>query len=102
MFIDPPGAGGFDQHRSQRLRRLIRVAGVNKNEFQRNRVGITVGVADSDLDSAAAIGVDQVSEVVMRLDGKGAAVRGSDLDYIGAGLSLAGVLGAILLVLFLP
>src|SRR3954470_4296368 len=89
MFVDPPGAGGFDQLRSQRLRRFIRVAGVNENEFQRNRVRITVGVADGDLDSAAAVGIDQVSEVVMRLDRKGAAVSGSDLDHVGAGLSLA-------------
>src|SRR3954469_18165177 len=89
MFVDPPGAGGFDQHLSQRLRGFIRFAGVNENQFQRNRVGITVGVADGDLDPAAAGGVDEVPEIVMRLDRKRAAVSGSDLDYVGAGLSLA-------------
>ena len=92
-FIDSPGVGGFDHHRSERLRGLPRLGGIDQDEFQRNCVGKTVGIADRDLNSAAALEIDEVSKVVMSLDGQRTAIGRADIDCIRTGLGLARSLG---------
>ena len=68
LGVNVPRAGRFDDHTAERLRRSAGQACVNQDELQGDGFGITIGVADSDLNTAAAVQVDQIAEVIVGLD----------------------------------
>jgi hypothetical protein len=72
---------------------VLGLTGINQDQFQRDGVRIPIRVADGDLNSAAAIDIDQASEIVVRLDREGTSVGGADVYCLGTSVSLAGSSG---------
>src|SRR5947199_5393770 len=68
---------------------MLGLTAIDQDQFQGDGMRIAIGVADGDLDSAAAIDVDEASKIVMRLDREWASVGGADVHGLGTSMSLA-------------
>jgi hypothetical protein len=53
---------------------VLGLTAIDQDQFQRDGIRIPIRVADGDLNSAAAIDIDQASEIVVRLDRERASV----------------------------
>ena len=68
---------------------MLGLTAIDQDQFQRDGIRIPIRVADGDLNSAAAIDIDQASEIVVRLDREGTSVGGADVYCLGTSVSLA-------------
>lgn len=77
------------QGMSERLRRLTRCSRINKSEFQRDRCGISICVANGNFDSSAAIQCNESTKILMCLHTKRTPVCRVDIEHLRTALSFS-------------